>query len=399
MREEAINKKKRQKKGGILLSAVVVFVLLLTGFLHGQSPAKAEALDDSPSAVSRVLILGKGSPINDQQRKELEKEQKKIEKRREEIRERQKDERVAGSSQDTSPTGTDADSGSSGVGGNTGGTGDPSGDEGKDPEAPAPGGEETGKLPVIYSTLRNGDSYNGPMRGFTVYADDYQGRHINRANFSVYANGEKLYSSGDRYNAHYQMTVLAGTNKVSITVTDSFGVQGTREYAFTGYPDEPSVQRGHAYVTLDLRTIGGGYAFSNYEVPIYDGENLPYVVVRALEANGYTVRYTGNKAYGFYLASITKPGILALKQNCITPPPILAKLEEVNAAYMSYSNNDTLMEKEIYGGSGFIYFHNDWFREDDGMSGVPAQDGDEIVIAFTTYYGYEYNGTWFSGNW
>jgi hypothetical protein len=405
MKRLSLDKRKQWKKTGILLCGILLFVLLVTGFLGTQSPAKAESLDkEEPSLVSRVLLLGEGTPVDDHRKEELEQEQKEIQEKREQKREEENRHRTEkGSSQDTSPKGTAADSGSSGVGG-AGGSGGPqdeppSGNEGNDPEGPTPGGDDPSKLPLIYSTLRNGDSWNGPSRNFTVYADDYQGRHIKRGSFDVYANGKKLYSSGDQYNANYRMDLLEGTNHVSITVTDTFGVSATREYTFTGHPNAQPKEEGTVYITLDMRTLGAGYVITNYPVMAYAGENLSDVVVRALEANGYSVGYTGSLAYGFYLKSIGKSGLLSVKQNCVVPPPILAKLEEINASEMGYNQDDRLMEKEIYAGSGWVYFHNGEFYEGQGMSDILARRDDEITIAFTLHNGYEYNGTWFNGNW
>ena len=414
MKRLSLDRRKRWRKTGIFLCGIFVLVLLVAGFLGAQSPAKAESLvREEPSLVSRVLILGEGTPVDDHRKEELEREQQEIQEKREQKREEENRDRAGkGSSQDTSPKGTAADSGSSGIG-EAGGPNPqeepPSGNEGDDPEGPTPGGDDPedptpggddpSKLPLIYSTLRNGDSWNGPRRNFTVYADDYQGRHIKRGSFDVYANGKKLYSSGDQYNANYRMDLLEGANHVSITVTDTFGVSATREYTFTGHPNAQPKEEGTVYITLDMRTLGAGYVITNYPVMAYAGENLSDVVVRALEANGYSVGYTGSSAYGFYLKSIGKSGLLSVKQNCVVPPPILAKLEEINASEMGYNQDDRLMEKEIYAGSGWVYFHNGEFYKGQGMSDVLAKPEDEITIAFTLHNGYEYNGTWFNGNW
>lgn len=411
MKKLSLQNTKRWKKTGVLLCLLLAFVILSASFLQGQNSAHANPLDKkTPLQASRGLVLGKGNPLKDDRKKEIEEEQKKLE------TPTQKEKTVS----DTAPTGTESDHGTSGIGkiptegkGQTDvpnepstGEDNPQNPEQENPE-PDPGndgpsddpGEDTSKNPVIFSSLRNGDSWNGPLRGFSVYADDYQGRHIKRGNFSVYANGEKLYGSGDQYNANYQMNTKEGTNTVSITVTDSYGVSATREYTFTGYPDAPAAERGTAYITLDIRTLGGGYLFQDYPVTLYEGETMPYVVVRALEANGYTVSYTGNKAYGFYLAGISKPGLSAIQEGYNIPPPILAKLEEINSSWNGFSADDTLREKEFYEWAGWVYVHEGEYLGDLGMSDRVVTDDDHVTIAFTMYNGAEYSGYWFSGSW
>lgn len=384
-------KKRQYKKTGILLFLLLIFAVMSAGFFNGQKPEQAKPLGkEDAKNPSRVFVIGKGSPLNYERQQEIKKEQEKIEKEKSE----KVKEEAGQSSVKTAPNGTDGEKGTDSEGDNTG----------AEPENPNPG-VDSSKLPRIHSSLRDGEVWPGPLMGFGVSAQDYQGRLIPRATFVVYANGQRIYSAGDMYNANYYMKVLAGTNKVVISVTDSFGVTGTREYTFTGDPSAPPKKEGTLLFTLEVRTLGGGYIFKEYPVTIYKGENLAYVVKRALESKGFTVEYTGELAHGFYVTKIEGPGILQIKNNCVIPEPILAKLKEVNASEMKFDQDNKLGQFDFYGGSGWIFMYLHKYITGHGLSDKEAKDGDELTMAFTLHYGYEYSKSpknpdgWFNGNW
>lgn len=257
---------------------------------------------------------------------------------------------------------------------------------------------EEDKSPRIITDLETIYEVEGTRLTFNLEAVDYKDRSIERGNFRVYVNDVIVYSSGTQYKAKYQPELEHGENKIVISVTDNYGNSISKIYKVNCNGDGQQEIGGSIRVIIDARTVGLGYLL-DADQEFYKGDGISHVVMRALDANGFSYTARGNGSYGWYLADISKPGMLS-EDDVNIPEPIQEKLDEEGASYMGFGSSDIdcLGEKSIYENSGWIYKYNDEFL-DTGMSNRDAQDGDVIVLAFTLHMGNEYNGVWFNGEW
>jgi hypothetical protein len=252
--------------------------------------------------------------------------------------------------------------------------------------------------PLIITTLEDGTSVEGTRLTFEVEASDYKGRKIERGNFQVFVNGVRTYSSGSMYKGKYQPELTDGENEISITVTDVYGNSITEKYKVYCNALGQREVGGNIQVIIDARTVGLGYLMDCTQ-EFYKGDSVSHVVMEALDNNGFSYVARGNGSYGWYLAEISKPGMMSAEDVSI-PDPIQEKLNEVGASYMGFDRSDVdrLREKTLYENSGWIYHYNDEILP-TGMSNCDATDGDVIILSFTLHMGNEFNGVWFNGSW
>lgn len=263
-------------------------------------------------------------------------------------------------------------------------------------DEPAPPYED--KSPTIITDLADIRSVDGTRLTFNVEAVDYKGRSIERGNFKVYVNDVITYSSGTVYKGKYQPELQEGENRIVIQVTDAYGNSVSKVYMVDCNPEGEAEVGGSVRVVIDARTVGLGYILDT-EQDFYVGDSVSHVVMKALDDNGFSYVARGNGSYGWYLAEISKAGMMS-EEDVNIPQPIQEKLDEEGASYMGFDSSDVdrLREKSLYENSGWIYKYNEEFL-DTGMSNSDAQDGDVITLAFTLHMGYEYNGRWFYGSW
>ena len=357
---------------------------------HGENP-----IGELDVMRSQSLVTGTGYKLNyDQQKKRDEEEKKKEEKKQEE----QKKDRTnstrrtgawsnaapgAGNDRNSRNGSTTKNNGTKG-GNNPGKSNNGSGGNNNNNSnvTPDPGIDES-KLPTIYTDLEDGMSYGGSYLGFYVTAKDYTNRSISRQFFVVYANDERIFSSGtDDNKGNYDFSLRDGTNTVSITVTDREGNSATRMYSINGDTSAEGEEIGVIEISLSARNLNLGYLAGPRTMTVYKNEKLSYVITRFLTESGFGYDYSGSLSSGFYLKRIMKPGMLS---GWSIPDSIQEHLDDINASIMGW-DEDSLGEKDIYEGSGWMYSYNGEIVE-FGFSSIVVMDGDEVEIWFTTHLG------------
>lgn len=369
----------------IIITLFIITAISFTAYIYGHDKLVGEnPIDGLNEHRSHIIVKGENYSLNYEQEKEYEEEQTKKEDYIKEQAVKRESEKKGFTPKPGKgkPTGNGQNQG----GGRDQGEGEGGGNTG--------GEEEKSRLPVITTSLREGYEVSGSMLAFTVSAVDYKGYRIRRGNFDVKVNGIKIYSAGTDYQGTYRSNVNSGSNTVMITVHDDKGHTAVKTYTVTADQEAPPKAGGTVTVTVEARTVGLGYLISSSNVEFYEGENVAYVIKRALEKNGFTARTQSNPNYGMYIAGIGKPGIT---NGAVIPKKIQDKLDKEGASAMGISA-DSLGEGDFYGRSGWVFLYNNWYI-DRGTSSIDLSDGDEIYMAFTTHFGYEYDGTWFYGKW
>lgn len=247
-------------------------------------------------------------------------------------------------------------------------------------------------LPVITTSLEEGQHVSGNALTFTVKAVSYKNVTLDSFDIKVYLNGQRLYSSG--INSHGQISyrtdgmLVDGTNEISITATDSEGNSSNIIKNIDVDINGARPIEGTVHIRLDAQSIGLGTLYASTE-EIYQGESTAAFVDRVLKNAGFGIDHGGTTAYGYYLKRIYRTGITGgwtINQN------VKNHLDEINASESVKPSLNSLGEHDIYDASGWMYSWNgEW---PDGMSSITLRDGDELRIVFSLYYGYEYNGIW-----
>ena len=247
-------------------------------------------------------------------------------------------------------------------------------------------------LPVITTSLEEGQHVSGNALTFTVKAVSYKNVTLDSFDIKVYLNGQRLYSSG--INSHGQISyrtdgmLVDGTNEISITATDSEGNSSNIIKNIDVDINGARPIEGTVHIRLEAQSIGLGTLYSSTE-EIYQGESTAAFVDRVLRNAGFGIDHGGTTAYGYYLKRIYRTGITRgwnINQN------VKNHLDEINASESVKPSLNSLGEHDIYDASGWMYSWNgEW---PDGMSSITLRDGDELRIVFSLYYGYEYNGIW-----
>lgn len=397
---------------GILLGILILAGTSVFAMVNGREPDHGEnPIGELDVMRSQILVKGAGYELNyDQQKKMQEEEKKKEEKKKEEekkgrttgeVRTRAWANAAPGSGNDSNNSGSSNDTNSKGSG-NTGkkGTNDskkgneggkknnnkPSNNVNPSPDNPGnqdvpegPNQIDESMLPVIETDLEDGGTYGGNYLGFYVSAKDYKNRSISRQFFDVHANGVKITSSGTEDRANYDFVLIDGLNTVTISVTDKEGNVATRTFEINGDTSLQREETGHITITLEADEINLGVLAYSEDVVIYRNEKLSYVIMRFLEENGFGYDYAGSPSLGFYLQRIKKTGMLS---GWTIPDVIRQRMDETGASEMAWYE-DSLGEKDICEGSGWVYTYND-DPVDVGFSSVIASAGDEVVISFQT---------------
>lgn len=255
--------------------------------------------------------------------------------------------------------------GEDGTGGGEGsGEGEGGDNTGEDPQDP----EEINKKPIIECSLSDGVTTSTELR-FTLRGVDYKGRTIDPFNYKAWVNGSQVYSSGTEGGyAVYRSTLPEGSYEVTVYVSDSEGNDSSVTY--TAYAEgEPVTEGGHAYLTIDMTSIGHGIALETV-AEIYEGQSVASFVDTALRQNGFTPYWRS----GWYLERI---GGVYVDVDSITIPEAYQGSE-----YLDGQAPDSLGEKDVVATSGWLYYLNGVFM-DVGMGGVTLMDGDEVYLYFT----------------
>lgn len=379
----------------ILFALILILAVTFTAVIYawdediGKNP-----INGTNSSRSQIIMTGSGYALSDNQEEEYKKEQeihaKKIKdelKDPDSIQSRIK--AAVARAEEISKSGNNLDDGQSvDENINQGDIEDDTGDSTEDTSDDI----QDSLLPVITTSLEEGQHVSGNALTFTVKAVSYKNVTLDSFDIKVYLNGQRLYSSG--INSHGQISyrtdgmLVDGTNEISITATDSEGNSSNIIKNIDVDINGARPIEGTVHIRLDAQSIGIGTLYASTE-EIYQGESTAAFVDRVLRNAGFGIDHGGTTAYGYYLKRIYRTGITRgwnINQN------VKNHLDEINASESVKPSLNSLGEHDIYDASGWMYSWNgEW---PDGMSSITLRDGDELRIVFSLYYGYEYNGIW-----
>lgn len=251
---------------------------------------------------------------------------------------------------------------------------------------------EDPKAPIISINFKNVEKVQnnityikGTFLSFSLSATTYKGEKVERSEkFVVTLNGDKMYSSGDRYVGLYSAKIdsgggsklKTGLNRIVASVTDTEGNKTTETHRIVMDASQEGEKEGVATVSFDLKQLGIEKSpIGTSKVTINDGEKVAHVVKRYFEINGVKIQGTESEDYGFYLKRVYKKnitkGIPKKIREKYFPPPDYEPFEK-----------DSLGAKDFGQESGWKYNLNGE-TPNVGMSSKEAHDGDEIIIWYT----------------
>lgn len=252
-------------------------------------------------------------------------------------------------------------------------------DDFTDPEPDVP---EENLYPEIYSDLTDGEVVDGSYRTFYVQAVDHNGQYLSSSMLTVTGNGERLYAASDTGEmSSYRLDLMDGENQILIQAADYEGRTVTVTYQILKGENQTE-PAGTITFSLEATTVGLGYLIGPMTVPYYEGEQLSYVMDRAIQENGFTYRYDGSLSGGFYLKHIIRGN---LTQGFHIPDDLYARLEAENCPMTDY-HLDSLGEFDFTRNSGWLYFVNGEYMN-SGISTYYPADGDVVRVRFSLYGG------------
>ncbi len=254
--------------------------------------------------------------------------------------------------------------------------------EGSTPEA---------KRPVITTSLTNEATYTNRTLNFDVWVTNYRGKPLAYNNIEVTVNDGFADYIGEMDRQTYSADLKVGANIIKIKVTDSYQYTVTKIY--TVYYKSG---KGSITISLEAGTVGLPYLISPMKMEVESGTPLSAVVDEFLTANGFSYSSTGTIEEGFYLARVSKGGLLT---NHKIPPELIAKIKEDGLIFNenNYENTDSLGEKDFCQDAGWMYSINGVYST-YGFSQAYVQDGDVVRIRFTLAGGKDIGAGGMSGS-
>lgn len=379
-----ISEKKKRKKYG-LMSLVMILVLagiIMTSLAFADEADITEDISTLNVNHSQILVKGEGYHLNYEQEVQREKEQEQQKIKEEDFK------------QKTEASVNINDNGGE-IWDDLAPDNNKKKEDGEDKNEESDEDINTEKSPMITTSLSNikqSEVVSGTWKHFTVSAKDYKGSKIGLFFIEVYGNGSRVYSSSeDGYRGNYTMDLQDGVNTVRIKVKDKEGNVGVKTIDFTADINGQQKSGGTAKFSLDARNLGLGYIIPSSRFEFYEGEKLSAAICRFLTSYGFSYSYAGSINEGFYIKSVSKPGMV---QDPKIPDNILEGLESIGASETAGPfDHDKLGEFDFYGKSGWMYEYNGEIR-DTGLSNVIVKDGDKINIWFTTHLGVDRGGVW-----
>ena len=207
--------------------------------------------------------------------------------------------------------------------------------------------------PVIsYINVTDGMEIKG--ESFTLYigAMDYKKNKIYYDGIEVKLNGKKIQYRWSANYVGYLLNLQNGDNSLEVKITDSDGRY--KEYSYKlkcTYIDEGTVI-GTATVSIDAKVIHLGVLLRPKTVDIYYGDNAADIFERAIEKSGFSYTNSGTVDKGFYLETISRPGILRgwmiddkLKDSvCIF---MEKQTIDVECKYVSYLEEKVVLDSKV----------------------------------------------------
>ena len=285
-------------------------------------------------------------------------------------------------------------SGDSSGGGDNSGEGDGGDNNQDDPDEP----EAINKKPRIETSLIDNLTSDGEDIAFTVRGTDYKERLIDPYYYQIRLNGNLIYSTGQDGDGFVTYRnnepLLDGINEISIYIVDIEGNEASESYIINADTSQDALQDKYVTLIVDGRILGLGIILSAEEA-IYKDESAAHFVDRVLSLYGLNP-VSNNNMYGYYLARISRPGLVGGAENIVVPQAVQELVGELD---LSSVDPDGLGERYFNAYSGWIYLYNYQYMG-VGLSNITLYDGDEIIICFTLANGAEYDGTWFNyGDW
>ena len=232
--------------------------------------------------------------------------------------------------------------------------------------------EEVSELPVIATSLKNGEKVRGTVKKFKVTAKTFDGDKISADKITVKMNGTRLLEEGANT---YSGEVQDGKNTVTIVAVDSKGRKSSLTRTFTAQTDAPPEVIGKLNVVITAEALGIEVVAPKKSVKIYENEPLSEVVKRYLnESEGISGVEIGN---GYYeLGRIKKKGIIDE-----IPEEFVEKIEEAGMSIPK--DKDSLGLNDFGAGSGWMY-RVDGTSPSQYMSKMDPVVGSEVEIYYTT---------------
>ncbi len=251
------------------------------------------------------------------------------------------------------------------------------------------GEEEEEKSPTIETDLEDGISIVGSIKTIDVIATDYHGEKISASGISVICSGESVtHIWDDSTKTSYKLDLFDGENNVSITATDDEGNSFTREFTIYADTEEENEVIGTATVSVEATTIGMGYIIPPTTVEIREGQKFSYIFDELMNDYGYSYSNTGTLDSAFYLARIHG---LYVSPNIPADLDEILRTEEPDGYYPDDYDSTSLGEFDFSAGSGWMYMINGSYPN-YGFADAYLNDGAEVRIRFTLWYGKDING-------
>ena len=238
-------------------------------------------------------------------------------------------------------------------------------------------------MPVIRTNVTDGMEMSGSLYTLQVRGESASGERIFGDHLTVELNGMILEDQSEDNNAtFYLLELTGGSNSLVVTVWDYEDRYTIYRYTLNYTEAEEGTAIGTVTVSVEASTVGLGYLVPPTQVNIYQGENVVYPVLRALEMNGYEYNYQGNISNGFYLAHIIREGIT---DGYHIPEDLEDAINSEGLYWTHTYSTGSLGEYDFTQGSGWLYSLNGYSMPD--MAKVYPNDGDEVRVRYTLAYG------------
>lgn len=246
---------------------------------------------------------------------------------------------------------------------------------------------------TVESSLMAGHVYSEPRLTLDVVAKNKAGKRIGAESVTVLINGKKaklLYDWDDK--AAYAIAFEGGENTVTVTATYE-GKSETVTYKVFHNPMLTTTvtvavegfTAGIGYVvkpislTLDQKTYESMASYFHMDAAnMRSSVNGAYLLVYALEKNGYSTLYEGELDGGFLAKGIS--GIDT--DLCNLSGDVQAALEKDGYVISSVAVKGTLGQYDITSGAAWTYAVNGVFVGSD-ISDYKPQNGDVLRMCFT----------------
>jgi len=164
------------------------------------------------------------------------------------------------------------------------------------------------ELPIIRTSLKQGEVLKGAVKRFTVSATTYDGEPIGASDITVIFNGTRL--TADDGETKYTGDVKNGVNVIKIYVKDRNNKRNSKVFKLKGNTRSKPKVIGQTTVVVTGNVLGIPTILPKKTVKIYDNDALSDVVIRYFSMNPGVTYIDGDSGRTFYLEYICKEGIV-----------------------------------------------------------------------------------------